>query len=394
MPIIVHSPHSGRPVKIRDQDIGRAVKDEEGRIFYAVLRSDGQGHYGARTRHGSPKEEQRYLEMLEKGAIARQSGIEQSREQLAEALHDATGHRRRRPIVVLLLILLLLILAAAAGYYVVVNEDGGSLPLPGEADPSQPSVLPPPPAESLQREEEAPADGISQVDPLPTEALRWVEHPAGLQYRITRAGAGEPAQNGDYVQLAYRPARANGLIHPHSPRREPAPFVLGVGLSPLPGLDQSVAGMRPGEVRVCRLPGALARSQRPVHLELELMRVQPGIRLETRSPGEGDPVTPGKQVALHFEAFLAPDSHAEAWNLDRSQPLQNTRAQGDPLVVKLGAGRIIPGLEAGVIGMRPGEKRLVTIPPHLAYGARGAASGLIPPDATLAYQVELVGIVQ
>src|SRR5690606_29595340 len=66
MPIVVHSPFSGRPVKIRDEDVGRAVRDEENRIFYVLERSDGSGHYGAPTRSGNPRDEQRYDELVAK----------------------------------------------------------------------------------------------------------------------------------------------------------------------------------------------------------------------------------------------------------------------------------------------------------------------------------------
>jgi hypothetical protein len=69
MPITVLSPFSGRPVKVREQDAGRAVKDEEGRLFYVLPKSDGSGYYGAATRAGNPKEEERALELEAKVAV-------------------------------------------------------------------------------------------------------------------------------------------------------------------------------------------------------------------------------------------------------------------------------------------------------------------------------------
>lgn len=87
MAITVLSPHSGKPVKIRDQDVGRAVKDEEGRIFYALPRSDGKGHYGAITRAGGEKDEQR--------ALAMEAKIGDQKSYAKEVLvHDARGRRR------------------------------------------------------------------------------------------------------------------------------------------------------------------------------------------------------------------------------------------------------------------------------------------------------------
>ena len=81
-------------MKIRDQDIGRAVRDEEDRIFYVVPRASGEGYYAAPTRKGSEKDEQRYDAM--------QGKMDQVQTQVTaqhQAVHDATGRRKRSPIV-------------------------------------------------------------------------------------------------------------------------------------------------------------------------------------------------------------------------------------------------------------------------------------------------------
>ena len=91
MPIVILSPYSGRPVKMRDKDIGRSVRDEENRVFYAVARSDGQGYYASITRNGSEKDEQRYLALLKKDAVA----DVHKREELAKPIHDAMGRKPR-----------------------------------------------------------------------------------------------------------------------------------------------------------------------------------------------------------------------------------------------------------------------------------------------------------
>jgi len=73
MPITVYSPHDGEPVKVRDQDIGRAVKDRQGRTFFVVLKSDSSDYYAALTRHGSEKDEARYAKLEEKlGTVGNQ----------------------------------------------------------------------------------------------------------------------------------------------------------------------------------------------------------------------------------------------------------------------------------------------------------------------------------
>jgi hypothetical protein len=110
MPITVLSPFSGNPVKVRDQDLGRAVRDEAGRIFYVIPKPDGQGYYAAPTRAGNPKDLERYLALESKTDAARDN----TREQVA-SIHDATGRRRgvSGKLVVLVLFLILAALAWA-----------------------------------------------------------------------------------------------------------------------------------------------------------------------------------------------------------------------------------------------------------------------------------------
>ncbi|MFW6060102.1 MAG: hypothetical protein ACODAQ_07960 [Phycisphaeraceae bacterium] len=117
MPMVVYSPYSGRPVKVRDEDVNRAIRDEEGRIFYVVQRSDGQGHYTAPTRQGSEKDEQRYMEMISKSAAAEQ----QKHKSTPAAMHDATGPGRRGGMgrlvrLIILLVILLAVLYVALAY--------------------------------------------------------------------------------------------------------------------------------------------------------------------------------------------------------------------------------------------------------------------------------------
>ena len=85
MPITIHSPHSGYPVKVRDQDIGRAVRDEQGRVFYVLQREEGEGYYASKTRAGSATAETAYDKLEKHDAPAE-----------AEA-HDATGNKRSNP---------------------------------------------------------------------------------------------------------------------------------------------------------------------------------------------------------------------------------------------------------------------------------------------------------
>ena len=102
MPLTIHSPHSGHPVKIRDEDIGRAVRDAENRIFYVVPRANGEGFYGAITRRGSPKDEERYDRLAAHPAkvaaeqTAQTAAASSAASPPASPPHDATGGRKRR----------------------------------------------------------------------------------------------------------------------------------------------------------------------------------------------------------------------------------------------------------------------------------------------------------
>lgn len=89
----------------------------------------------------------------------------------------------------------------------------------------------------------------------------------------------------------------------------------------------------------------------------------------------------GDTVWVHYTGKLTNGTKFDS-SLDR----------GEPIDLKLGAGRVIKGWEEGLIGMKLGEKRTLTIPPELGYGARGAGQGVIPPNATLVFDLELVGL--
>jgi FKBP-type peptidyl-prolyl cis-trans isomerase FkpA len=103
-----------------------------------------------------------------------------------------------------------------------------------------------------------------------------------------------------------------------------------------------------------------------------------GIWIYDRSEGAGPPATSGDRVTVNYTGWLTTGSR-----FDASRP-------GDPLTFRLGAGEVIRGWDLGVAGMRPGGRRMVVIPPHLAYGERGVGI-LIPPNASLVFEIELVG---
>jgi FKBP-type peptidyl-prolyl cis-trans isomerase len=103
--------------------------------------------------------------------------------------------------------------------------------------------------------------------------------------------------------------------------------------------------------------------------------------------GSGDMAEAGKDVTVHYTGWLhdaaAPDS--------KGRKFDSSRDRGDPFRFTLGVGQVIAGWDQGVAGMKVGGQRVLTIPPELGYGARGAG-GVIPPNATLIFDVELLAV--
>ena len=106
-----------------------------------------------------------------------------------------------------------------------------------------------------------------------------------------------------------------------------------------------------------------------------------GLVVDDVKPGEGAIATKGKTVSVHYTGRLTDGTKFDS-SYDRGQPID----------FPLGGGVVIKGWDQGIEGMKVGGKRKLTIPPDLAYGARGTPGGPIPPNATLVFDVELVGV--
>jgi FKBP-type peptidyl-prolyl cis-trans isomerase FkpA len=105
-----------------------------------------------------------------------------------------------------------------------------------------------------------------------------------------------------------------------------------------------------------------------------------GLIYEDTREGEGAVATAGQRVSVHYTGWLT-----------NGTKFDSSKDRNDPFDFPLGGGRVIRGWDEGVQGMKVGGVRKLTIPPELGYGARGAG-GVIPPNATLVFEVELLEI--
>jgi FKBP-type peptidyl-prolyl cis-trans isomerase FkpA len=108
-----------------------------------------------------------------------------------------------------------------------------------------------------------------------------------------------------------------------------------------------------------------------------------GLQIEDTTVGAGAEAVVGTVVSVHYTGWLYENGQA-------GKKFDSSKDRGQPFEFPLGAGHVIRGWDEGVQGMKVGGKRNLVIPAELGYGARGAG-GVIPPNATLLFEVELLG---
>ena len=110
-----------------------------------------------------------------------------------------------------------------------------------------------------------------------------------------------------------------------------------------------------------------------------------GLKYIDVKPGTGASPQTGQTCVMHYTGWLYE-------NGKKGAKFDSSVDRGQPFEFKIGMGQVIRGWDEGVATMKVGGKRTLIIPPDLGYGARGAGGGVIPPNATLIFDVELLGI--
>ncbi|MGE5345253.1 MAG: FKBP-type peptidyl-prolyl cis-trans isomerase [Acidithiobacillales bacterium] len=119
--------------------------------------------------------------------------------------------------------------------------------------------------------------------------------------------------------------------------------------------------------------------------ESKMIKTASGLQYEDTAVGTGESPKAGQTCVMNYTGWL--------WeNGKKGKKFDSSFDRGQPFSFPLGQGRVIKGWDEGVATMKVGGQRTLLIPPQLGYGARGVGNGLIPPNSTLLFEVELVGI--
>lgn len=228
-----------------------------------------------------------------------------------------------------------------------------------------------------------------------------------LQYTEIEPGSGSQAKPGDVVSVHYTGSLPDGTVFDSShSRHEPIAFVLGRG-QVIRGWDEGIAMMKQGGKATLIIPpelgygakgaGDMIPPNATLHFDVELVGIQEGapeapqpvdsytsttsgLQYFDLKTGSGAEARKGQQAVVHYTGWLTDGTSFDS-SLNR----------GEPFTFPIGGGRVIKGWDEGVVSMKIGGKRQLRIPAELGYGARGAG-GVIPPNATLVFEVDLLDL--
>ena len=232
--------------------------------------------------------------------------------------------------------------------------------------------------------------------------------PTGLQYKDLTIGKGGFPKTGDQVYVHYTGKLEDGTVFDSSlDRKQPFNFALGMGRV-IKGWDEGIASMQVGGKRLLTIPSALAYGEKgagnrippnaTLVFEVELLEIKkPFIDTDFELSGEETLTESGMIMIDHIIGNGNQPKHGDVvvvhytGKLENGTKFDSSHDRHTPFKFPLGMGRVIKGWDEGLSTMTVGGKRTLIIPPYLAYGSRGAG-GVIPPNATLLFEVELLDI--
>lgn len=232
--------------------------------------------------------------------------------------------------------------------------------------------------------------------------------PSGLKYTVTQMGKGKRVEKGDKVTVHYTGKLIDGKKFDSSlDHGQPFSFKVGGG-QVIPGWDEGLTYLSVGDKATLTIPASLGYGERDLGVippnstlifDIEVLDavtpVKPkpynvkgkdtlttatGLKYILVEKGNGTQAENGKTVNVHYTGYLMDGSIFDS-SVER----------GDPISFALGRGMVIKGWEEGIALMKVGDKMRLIIQSDLAYGERGAG-GVIPPNATLIFDVELVDV--
>lgn len=219
----------------------------------------------------------------------------------------------------------------------------------------------------------------------------------------TKLGEGAEAQAGQTVIVHYTgwlydesaPDNKGTKFDSSLDRNEPFDFPLGGGRV-IRGWDEGVVGMKEGGSRTLVIPPEMGYGPRgaggaippnaTLVFDVKLLKVIKTDIADTMV-GEGDEAMVGQMVSVHYTGWLFDKNAPE----NKGVKFDSSRDRDEPFEFPLGQGQVIQGWDIGVAGMKVGGQRTLIIPSEMGYGARGAG-GVIPPNAVLIFDVELLDL--
>ncbi len=213
--------------------------------------------------------------------------------------------------------------------------------------------------------------------------------PSNLKITDTIIGSGRVVQAGDIITLHYTGKLENGNKFDSSKDHGEA-FTTSIGVGQLiEGWDIGIIGMMTGGTRNLVIPAELGYGDQEIPgipanstlvFDVELISVKAGLSIVDTVVGNGKLVDAGDMISIHYTGKLENGNKFDS-SVDRGTPFECT----------IGVGQLIQGWDIGIVGMKEGGKRTLTIPSELGYGERGAGAK-IPGGATLVFDVELLKV--